>query len=118
MWNEGKGGLIKTLHKTTKEFVKALFEDFGKNYLNVDYDNVNTYENTRENPAGSGERREGNMKTPENRDEILLEILKELRELNSNVKALTVRVDADREEQREFRIKVIELLEEQVRKPF
>ncbi len=72
----------------------------------------------RENPARSGERREGNMKAPENRDEILLEILKELRELNSNVKAITVRVDADREEQREFRMRVIELLEEQVRKPF
>ena len=100
--------------RRAKEFVKALFGDFGKNY----YDNIDTRGNTRETPSGSGERREVKMEAPKNRDEILLEILKELKELNANVKALIVRVDADREEQREFRINVIKLLEEQVDKPY
>ena len=36
------------------------------------------------------------------RDEILLEILKELKELNSNVKALIVRMDVAREETRQL----------------
>ena len=39
---------------------------------------------------------------PQNRDEILLEILKELRELNSNVRALIVRSDIGRQEIREL----------------
>ena len=39
---------------------------------------------------------------PLNRDEILLEILKELKELNSNVKAMIVRMDVSREEIREL----------------
>ena len=57
-------------------------------------------------------------RSPQDRDDILLEILKELKSLNSNVKALTVRIDTDREEARKFREKVIELLEIQVDKPF
>ncbi len=64
------------------------------------------------NPAGSGERREGNMKTPENRDEILLEILKELRELNSNVKALIVKADIGRQEIRELAENIYEKLDD------
>ncbi len=55
-----------------------------------------------ETPSGSGERREVKMEAPKNRDEILLEILKELKELNANVKALIVRVDAEREEMRQL----------------
>ena len=65
---------------------------------------------------------EGKKETakPENlsRDEILLEILKELKELNSNLKAVIVRMDVDREEQRKFREEVINLLGAQVAKPF
>ncbi len=71
--------------RRAKEFVKALFGDFGKNYLNADYDNINTRGNTRETPSGSEERREVKMEAPKNRDEILLEILKELKEINANV---------------------------------
>ncbi len=55
---------------------------------------------------------------PLNRDDILLEILKELRELNSNVKAMIVRMDVEREENARFRENVIELLAKQVAKPF
>ncbi len=53
--------------------------------------------------VNSEERREEAMKSdPPNRDEILLEILRELKELNSNMKALIVRVDAGREEIRQL----------------
>ena len=55
---------------------------------------------------------------PLSEEEILLEILKELKELNSNVKAIIARIDADREQQEAFREKVIELLIKQVKKPF
>ena len=55
-----------------------------------------------EPPPASGERREVKMEAPKNRDEILLEILKELRKLNANVEALIVRVDAEREEMRQL----------------
>ncbi len=49
---------------------------------------------------GSNEKAE--KTEPQNRDEILLEILKELEELNSNVKALIARADAGRQEIREL----------------
>ncbi len=46
-----------------------------------------------ETPSGSGERREVKMEAPKNRDEILLEILKELKELNANVKDMSARLE-------------------------
>lgn len=50
--------------------------------------------------AGKGE--EVKKVEPKSEEEILLEILKELKELNSNVKALIIRADIGREEMRQI----------------
>ena len=69
--------------RTAKEKDKAVME-FLSGFLG---------EYFTEPPPASGERREVKMEAPKNRDEILLEILKELKELNANVKDMSARLE-------------------------
>ncbi|EDP75388.1 hypothetical protein [Hydrogenivirga sp. 128-5-R1-1] len=115
-----KKKLSKEQEEAGKAFMKAILGDMA--------DMIYEEEQPQEQPQAQAQEtqevkevkgeEEKKEELPKDRDEVLIEILKELKALNSNVKAVIVRMDAEREENRQFREQVIDLLGEQVAKPF
>ena len=109
--NNPSDGEKKKLSKEQEEAVKAFMGEILGDMANIIYEEEQTQPQAQSQAQETQEVKEvKEEELPKDRDEVLIEILKELKALNSNVKALIVRSDLQRKEAKELTKYTVERL--------